>query len=147
MSAGLPGAGIGAVFYLLLVAWMPLGELAATAMGASSDPPRWPFIGRMVFFSLAMLVVSLVDGLLIKGVLTLAAVYMPGLWRFALVPVMVPSSSFVFWIALIPFSVLLLLMACLYVIRLSLPARPSIHSELKLGFSSQRLEPVAADTE
>jgi hypothetical protein len=145
MSAGLPGAGIGAIFYLLLVAWMPLRESAATAMGASSDPSRWPFIGRMVFISLAMLVVTAVDALLIKGVLELVAVYMPWLWKFTMVPVMVPSSSLVFWIALMPFAVLALLMACLYVLRLSLPTRPSVHSELKVGISSQR--PAAAETE
>lgn len=43
MFAGLPGTGIGGIFYLLLTLWMPFNELYLTAKGRSS-PERWKFI-------------------------------------------------------------------------------------------------------
>ncbi len=43
MFAGLPGTGIGGIFYLLLTLWMPVNELYLTAKGRSSLQ-RWRFI-------------------------------------------------------------------------------------------------------
>lgn len=43
MFAGLPGTGIGGIFYLLLTLWMPVNELYLTARGRSSAE-RWKFI-------------------------------------------------------------------------------------------------------
>ena len=43
MFAGLPGTGIGGIFYLLLTLWMPVHELYLTARGRSSAE-RWRFI-------------------------------------------------------------------------------------------------------
>ncbi len=43
MFAGLPGTGIGGIFYLLLTLWMPVNELYLTAKGRSSAE-RWKFI-------------------------------------------------------------------------------------------------------
>ncbi|MCC7406988.1 MAG: hypothetical protein IT442_02885 [Phycisphaeraceae bacterium] len=40
MAAGLPSTGIGGIFYLLLVLWMPLRELQMTIQGRSSLA-RW----------------------------------------------------------------------------------------------------------
>lgn len=40
MAAGLPSTGIGGIFYLLLVLWMPLRELHLTFQGRSSLA-RW----------------------------------------------------------------------------------------------------------
>lgn len=39
-NAGLPGTGLGGLFYILLALWMPLAELYRTARGRSS-PARW----------------------------------------------------------------------------------------------------------
>ena len=39
-NAGLPGTGLGGLFYILLALWMPLAELYRTARGRSS-PDRW----------------------------------------------------------------------------------------------------------
>ena len=39
-SAGLPGTGVGGLFYVLLALWMPVRELWATARGRG-DRARW----------------------------------------------------------------------------------------------------------
>ena len=39
-NAGLPGTGLGGVFYVLLALWMPLAELPRTLRGRSSRE-RW----------------------------------------------------------------------------------------------------------
>lgn len=44
MTAGLPGAGIGGLFYFCLVLLMPLRELYLTALGRSSLA-RWKVVG------------------------------------------------------------------------------------------------------
>jgi hypothetical protein len=49
MTAGLPGTGIGGLFYLLLVFWMPCRELYQLCRGRSS-PQRW----RDISFYLAL---------------------------------------------------------------------------------------------
>jgi len=46
-NAGLPGTGLGGLFYLLLAFWMPLAELPRTLRGESSGA-RWRRIGVQV---------------------------------------------------------------------------------------------------
>lgn len=56
MFAGLPGTGIGGIFYLLLTLWMPINELYLTLDGRSSME-RWKFIvGRWSLFALVVVV-------------------------------------------------------------------------------------------
>lgn len=43
-NAGLPGTGLGGLFYLLLALWMPVAELHRTLQGRSS-PARWRRVG------------------------------------------------------------------------------------------------------
>ena len=43
-SAGLPGTGLGGLFYILLALWMPLAELPRSLRGDSSGT-RWRQIG------------------------------------------------------------------------------------------------------
>ncbi|MBL8746043.1 MAG: hypothetical protein JNK58_06770 [Phycisphaerae bacterium] len=43
MVVGLPGTGIGGLFYLFMAFWMPFHELYMLARGRSS-PARWRFI-------------------------------------------------------------------------------------------------------
>src|SRR6476619_3314760 len=120
MSAGLPATGIGGALYLLLIVWMVLRELPRPANGNCSAPSRWPFIGKMVAISLVMVIVLLGERLVIQDILKVAVAYMPGLAIYATVP----SGSFVLLMAAMPFILLLLLMACLHVLRLSLPSKP-----------------------
>ena len=56
MTAGLPGTGIGSLFYVLLTVWMPFRELFALAQGRSSWK-RWGFIGWQ-WAMLAAIIVS-----------------------------------------------------------------------------------------
>ena len=43
-NAGLPGTGLGGLFYVLLALWMPVAELRATLRGESSAA-RWRQVG------------------------------------------------------------------------------------------------------
>ncbi|MCC7147299.1 MAG: hypothetical protein IT443_12705 [Phycisphaeraceae bacterium] len=61
MAAGLPGTGIGGIFYLLLVAWMPLRELVLTLQGRSS-PQRWRSIGMKWLLITSMVLMIYVQG-------------------------------------------------------------------------------------
>lgn len=53
MVAGLPGTGIGGLFYLALVLWMPLRELALLLRGRSSLA-RWKAIAGLWMLVAAM---------------------------------------------------------------------------------------------
>lgn len=69
--AGLPGTGIGGIFYLLLTLWMPINEFVLTIDGRSSWE-RWRFIaGRWAIFALVVLVmwaqVRLLKGIFPQG--------------------------------------------------------------------------------
>jgi hypothetical protein len=57
-NAGLPGTGLGGLFYLLLAFWMPLAELPRTLRGRSSRA-RWRRIGTQ--FALACGIVAAVS--------------------------------------------------------------------------------------
>jgi hypothetical protein len=46
MMAGIPGSGIGGLFYLLSALWMPVKELGLTLRGRSSWL-RWKLVGLM----------------------------------------------------------------------------------------------------
>lgn len=52
-NAGLPGTGLGGLFYLLLAFWMPLAELPRTLRGESSAA-RWRRIGAHVALALGI---------------------------------------------------------------------------------------------
>jgi hypothetical protein len=53
MNAGLPGAGIGGLFYVLSALWMPFRELSLTVSGRSSLR-RWGAVGRQVGLAAAV---------------------------------------------------------------------------------------------
>lgn len=56
-SAGLPGTGLGGLFYLLLALWMPFAELPRTMRGRSSRA-RWRHVAEQ--FALACGIVAAV---------------------------------------------------------------------------------------
>lgn len=58
-NAGLPGTGLGGLFYVLLALSMPIVELVATLQGRSS-PERWRQVG--IQFALACAIVAAVSG-------------------------------------------------------------------------------------
>lgn len=65
MTVGIPGTGIGGLFYLALAIAMPIRELLAVARGRSSAA-RWRFIITQLLLIAAMLGLLGVQGLLLK---------------------------------------------------------------------------------
>ena len=55
-SAGLPGTGVGGLFYIVLALWMPVAELNATLRGRSSRA-RWRQVGAQFAMACAMVLV------------------------------------------------------------------------------------------
>ena len=65
MFAGLPGIGVGTLFYVLIAIWMPLREIAFVVQGRSSLA-RWRLIGTQLLFAAGIIVsVALADRLLL----------------------------------------------------------------------------------
>jgi hypothetical protein len=65
MTAGLPGTGIGGLYYLLLVFWMPCRELYLLARGRS-NPQRWRAIGVFASMTAAIIVTTYAEAWLIS---------------------------------------------------------------------------------
>jgi hypothetical protein len=64
MTAGLPGTGIGGLFYLVLALGMPLREIARRLSGTAGG---WKLPARQIALVAAMAVVFWLEGLLLKG--------------------------------------------------------------------------------
>jgi|SRR5882672_11744369 len=58
MSPGLPGTGIGGLFYILSALWMPVCELWRRRQGDA--PSRWPLVARQ--FGIAVGIVASMTG-------------------------------------------------------------------------------------
>jgi len=58
MSPGLPGTGIGGLFYILSALWMPVCELWRRRQGDASG--RWPVVARQ--FGIAVGIVASMSG-------------------------------------------------------------------------------------
>lgn len=95
MSAGLPGLGLGGIFFILSALIAPLGELVRTARGRSSVA-RWVQVGRQ--FGLAVAMIAAVDATLRLVYLLALAVGVgsprtpEGLTALPLLPVLVTIS-------------------------------------------------------
>ena len=50
MFAGLPGIGVGTLFYVLMAVWMPFRELPRVFAGKSSVA-QWQLIARQLFYA------------------------------------------------------------------------------------------------
>ncbi len=53
MFAGLPGIGVGTLFYVLIALWMPVREIGALVAGRSSLE-RWRLIGTQLLFAVGI---------------------------------------------------------------------------------------------
>ena len=53
MFAGLPGIGVGTLFYVLTALWMPIRESVRLVKGESSAE-RWRLIGIQLFFAMSI---------------------------------------------------------------------------------------------
>jgi hypothetical protein len=73
MTAGLPGTGIGGLFYLLLVFWMPCRELYHVCRGRST-PQRWRAIGFYLALTAGIVILTYGEAWLISKAVTHVAV-------------------------------------------------------------------------
>ena len=55
MFAGLPGVGVGTLFYILIAFWMPVRELPRVFQGTSSIA-TWRLILRQMFYAVGIIV-------------------------------------------------------------------------------------------
>ena len=55
MFAGLPGIGVGTLFYVLMALWMPFRELPRVLNGTSSAA-QWRLIAQQLFFASGIVV-------------------------------------------------------------------------------------------
>lgn len=69
MTAGLPGTGIGGLFYLLLVFWMPCREIYLLCRGRSSLA-RWRAIAFFMSMTLAIIVTTYAEAWILSKVVT-----------------------------------------------------------------------------
>lgn len=69
MAAGIPGTGIGGLFYFLLVLWMPVREIGRTLTG-KSNAQQW----RAVLFHLTI-VLAIITALWVEAWLMLEAMF------------------------------------------------------------------------
>jgi hypothetical protein len=72
MTAGLPGTGIGGLFYLLLVLWMPCRELYLLVRG-KSNARRWRAIGFFLAMTAAIIVTTWGEAWVLSQVVIAAA--------------------------------------------------------------------------
>src|SRR4029079_10160423 len=65
MFAGLPGIGVGTLFYVLTALWMPIRESVRLVKGESSAE-RWRLIGVQLFFAMSIVVsIAIADRVLL----------------------------------------------------------------------------------
>ena len=55
MFAGLPGIGVGTLFYILMAFWMPFRELPRVIQGTSTFE-NWKTILRQMFYSVGIII-------------------------------------------------------------------------------------------
>lgn len=66
MTVGIPGTGIGGIYYLILALWMPVRELGLVMRGESSAA-RWRFIVTQLTLIAGMLLLMTLQGVLLKA--------------------------------------------------------------------------------
>jgi len=120
MSPGLPGTGIGGLFYILCALWMPVCELWRRRQGGA--PGQWPLVARQ--FGIAVGIVASMSGvfwaldaaLMLEQVAAHAAGGQHAMWTLRLSALMVTSG------------VLSMVLSAVQVVRLCLLVRTVRHS-------------------
>jgi len=120
MNPGLPGAGIGGLFYILSALWMPICELWRRRQGHA--PGRWPLVARQ--FGIAVGIIVAMSGafwaldtvLMLKQVAAHAAGQMHAMWTLRVSALVVTSG------------VLATVLGTVHVVRLCLRLRTVRHA-------------------
>lgn len=119
MTAGIPGVGIGGIFYLASALLMPMRSLVATARGRG-DEARWPLALRQAGIALGILATLWVTGLALGWIITSfipqAATMVPGGGTGAEVRSVVKTGAL-----LLSLGTLSVVLALVQVLRVALP--------------------------
>jgi len=116
MTAGLPGTGIGGLFYILLVVLLPLRELLLTITGRSSLA-RWRSILKLAVMSAGIVLALLGESLLLKAGFSWLSQAAPKGSAIHQASV-VAMNGVVPWLAAAPFIILLVLLSSMHVLRM-----------------------------
>ena len=130
MIAGLPGTGIGGIFYMLLVVWMPARELWLAVTGRSSRR-RWRLIGIQAGLAAGIMSALWAEAWLLK-------------WLFASLPGWANGAGFVAStlqrlgsygaefippaLVLAPFAILFALVVALHLLRIAMRRAPAVRA-------------------
>ena len=81
MFAGLPGIGVGTLFYVLMAFWMPVRELPRLIQGTSSLA-TWKIIARQMFYAVSIIVTVMFAERVLLAVLGVSQVkpFSPATW-------------------------------------------------------------------
>ena len=107
--AGVPGTGLGGIFYVMLVMWMGVRESWLTLKGRTDDR-RWRSVAELGWFASAIVAVFWLEGWALAAV----AAAFPNLF---VLHAIAPAAT------LVPFAVLGALMLFLYFARVAFPLR------------------------
>jgi hypothetical protein len=114
---GIPGTGLGGIFYGLLVLWMSVREVGLT-LRRQSSAARWRYVGRFASLLAAIVAVFWLEAWSLKELIEIwyggSGASAPVLALGAMVPVL----------ALAPFVILAMLLLGMHGLRLAL-GRPS----------------------
>jgi hypothetical protein len=66
MIAGVPGTGIGGLFYMLLVLWMPFRLVSARMRGRIVTAAEWWVAAKLFSFGAAIVLALVVEAMLLK---------------------------------------------------------------------------------
>lgn len=126
MTVGLPGVGIGGIFYIASALLMPMRSLAAVLTGRA-HLARWPVALRQAAIAIAILGVLWATGLTLGWIITTAfpAAAVAGVSGAtpAHVRSVVRTSAL-----LLSFGTLAVVLAVVQLLRVALPVRPTVRS-------------------
>jgi hypothetical protein len=136
MTAGLPGVGIGGIFYLASALLMPMRSLVAMVSGRGHEA-RWPVALRQAAIALGILGALWATGLALAWSIT--ALAPEAAWSIGIggspgqMHNVVRTSAL-----LLSFGTLALVLTLVQLLRVMLPARPTEHSEPSASRESAR---------
>jgi hypothetical protein len=117
MNPGMPGVGISGLFYVLMVLYMPLRQLA---VGRAASSRQWRFISRHLTYVVCMIGVFILEGMFLKSITHLLEEYFPTLSRLLILSnsnVIMPAAT------VTPFICLGLVIVLVQLLRLLLGKR------------------------
>lgn len=120
--AGVPGTGLGGIFYVLLVLWMIVRE-SWLAIRGRTRRSRWKTIARLGGFSTAILTLLWLEGWLLKWVFERFPALLPGAKFRLTAEAAAAADAIAPTLSLAPLAILGLLMLALHLARLLFPRR------------------------